>query len=572
MSRILSLLMALVLSVGLSVPALASSADTGGRVSYDQWAAGIKGSTGETIAPLPSDNIPDNGGVVVPHLNDTGSTRFYDVEFVRAEYVARADTPASFASGAIARNRLEFNSPSSGSLTDTVAGMSGPFTGTQATTTSGFWKSTGLQNIIPVLGATYTNGQDGTYPGYNWPSASWATLFPNPLSVTSIPDEIYLYYKVTLSESIADFRVVSRFQFGNNAATGATAPSITTLTANGTALYLIQDPTFVVDADIMNPVAEAVYAGNSLTSGGSVNVSSYNYRGLWVGGSSLNGALIHLQTSTPSAGEYYILLRLKAVSSMSSYSATSPYFLSTVMAFDASNGEYNFSNPGSVAGTVSPMSVKIGPGYGYSLVDSDGNVLNLPSIFEGSLETEWNGFPRVFDPFNSLNSMMTVSNKDQISSNVVRYTGSSSRDGNLLEGIELTYNWNSLGLTISDSLGNSKTYGYWQSSSLSGLSNGTQQIEQDANIAGKGLFASLSGFLSGLMEGLQSFLNTLTTAISSFVQISEKILDMFLKIPRDAIGLVSDILSVFPSEVTSVIVACFVMVLLFSAFKLFIGG
>lgn len=569
MRRMISLLLASLLSVALCVPAMASSADAGGRVSYDQWAAGIKGSTGQTIAPLPSDTSGDSDfSFVVPHLLDTGSTRFYDVEFVRAEYVGRADTPTSFSVNAIAKRRLEFNSPTLGTLATETAGMAGPFNNP----TTGFWSTTGLRNIIPVFGDTYANGQEGTYPKYNWPSDSWSTLFPNPLTSTSIPNDLFLYYKFTVKESISDFRIVSRFQFGSNASSGSTAPAISNLAGTGSALYLIRDPSFVVDADMINPIAVAQYAGNSLSSGGAINVSSAPTRGLWVGGSSLNGALIYLNTSLPSPGEYYILLHLKANTSNFTSFNGSPYFLNTTIAFDASNGEFNFENPGAIAGSVSPMSVKIGPGYGYSLVDSDGNVLNLPSIFEGSLETEWNGLPRVFDPFNSVNSMLTVSNKDQISSNVVRYTGSSSRDGNILQGIELTYAWNSLGLTISDSLGNSKTYGYWQSSFLSGLSNGTQQIEQDANIAGKGLFASLSGFLSGLMEGLQSFLNTLTTAISSFVQISEKILDMFLKIPRDAIGLVSDILSVFPSEVTSVIVACFVMVLLFSAFKLFIGG
>lgn len=568
--RLAAVLLAVFCTLSTLTPALAASTASpgGSRVTYDQWAAGIKGSTGSTLTPLPGDNNPggQSSGTVVPHLQDDGSTRLFNVEFVQAQYEANDNTPSDFAKNAIARNRLEFNSPTRNSTSSVpdAPGMAGPFYKSEVTSSA--WSRSGISNILPIAGDTFSNSQTGSYGGYNWPSASWSTNFPQ-LTNKTIPKKLFLYYKITVSDAVADFYAIDRSQFGNNQTTTSSVPAPSIFNAAGAGLYLLQDPSFDVDVDTSNPLAFAQYSGNYFAPTGALNMIGVNTRGLWSGGSSLNGSGLILHTSLPSAGTYYLLRVFVASSSFTSFSYA-PYFLDTMMALDASNGEYNWSNPGGAAGTVSPMTVQIGESLGFSLMDVSGSLVSLPDTLAGRLD---NGYA-VFDPF--VDSQFSLySKKETLASNQIAYTVPRLTPGGIPTNGRLIYTFNHFGVEIYDEFNNERlTYTYWQSDSLKDLTNNTAQIEQDANVAGKGLFASVSGFFSGLMEGLQSFLDTLTSAISSFVEISGKIMDMFLKVPRDAFALVGQILTIFPGEVVAVISACFFMVLIFAVFKLFIGG
>lgn len=567
--RMAAVLLAVLFTLSAFTPVMAASTASGSRVNYDQWASGVLGVTGSTLTPLPSDNNPggQSSGTVVPHLADNGSTRLFNVEFEQAQFESSSNTPDDFASNAVARSRLDFNSPTrlTSQTVPDVPGMAGPFY--QTNVTGGVWSNSGLQNILPVAGASFTNGQDGSYGGFNWPSAGWSFNLPSPISASVMPKKLFLYYKFTVSDAVADFYAIDRFQFGNNQSTTSSVPSPSSFNVSGSGLYLIKDPTFDVDVDTSSPLVFAQFNGNSFQPTGALSMIGVNTRGLWSGGASLNGAGLVLHTSLPSAGTYYLLRVFVAASNFPSY-GSSLHFLDTMMALDASNGEYNWGNPGGASGTVSPMVVPMGESVGFSLMNSSGSLISIPDALGGKLESG----NSVYDPWDDL-GFSTFSKKEVLASNQIAYTIKRANPGGQLVDARLIYTFNPYGVEVYDELYNRReVFSYWQSDTLKNLTNNTAQIEQDANVAGKGLFASVSGFLSGLMQGLQDFLDMLTGAISAFTDTADKILHVFLDIPRNAISFVADLLSVFPGELTVVITSCFVMVLLFAAFKIFIGG
>lgn len=262
----------------------------------------------------------------------------------------------------------------------------------------------------------------------------------------------------------------------------------------------------------------------------------------------------YLPLTIPEAGQYVLIIRY-TLDAPTSY-ADNNYPITLTSYIQAS--EYNaVGDDGSTSGLGLDklLTTTMGNGYGFGLVDSNGNYLNTPIVMG---DTVLNPVTGEYVPFASAGS---VPDNDNL------YVFSLPSGGDIYWEVlpNAIRGWTDTGGVKSDPV--YYTYGVDQSVK--------EEYDQDKQDSINGGIADIGGaggsFVGGFFGELQRIWESVTSAIASLGDAMGKALDSLVSLPADGLKLFSGLFSIFPPEISGILLLG-VSVFIVSAIIKFIRG